>query len=328
MADTALTDKEWSEVYERMVLIRQVEERCEILFRDGRVRGSMHLYSGQEAVAVGATLAMTPVDRLTFTYRSHGWALARGMDPVALFGECFGRSIGCSGGWGGSKHLSDWDLGILPSNAIVGGNLPMTNGLAYAAKSLGTGSVAYAAFGDGSMNQGIVHETMVLATLYQLPVVFICENNQYSEMTPAEEMRPVDSEADRAAGWGMRVAQVDGNDVTAVRNAIATAADHARAGEGPTFIEAITYRFCGHMTGDGQAYRTAEEVAEARLSDPIVLARAAMLNIGFTAAELDEVDAKVTRRVAEAEELAWASPEPDVAELANALTPGLEWSTA
>jgi TPP-dependent pyruvate/acetoin dehydrogenase alpha subunit len=308
------------ESLQRMSLIRAFEERCEELASASKVRGSMHLYTGQEAIAVGACQAMRPEDSLSFTYRSHGWALARGIPPEQVFGEIFGRAGGCAGGWGGSKHLGDWSKHMFPSNAIVGANVPLSVGSALAAQRTGSDVVAVAAFGDGALNQGVMHEAFVIAAAWQLPIVFMCENNQYAEMSPAEEFRAVPSEVARAAGWGIAGRTVDGMDVDAVHSVMSESLEHARSGNGPVFIEAVTYRYCGHMTGDFQQYRTKEEVAEWRLRDPLTNAATALLAAGVDQGRIDSILTDSTAAVIAAEEAAWAMPEPDDHDLALGAT--------
>jgi pyruvate dehydrogenase E1 component alpha subunit len=298
-----------------MLSIRAVEDRSEALFRSAKVRGSMHLCNGQEAVCVGACSVMHPGDALSFTYRSHGWALARGMEPEVLFAEIFGRDAGCSRGRGGSKHLSDWSRRILPSNAIVGGGVPLANGVAFAAKYRRTTDAAIAVFGDGTTNQGVVHEAIGQAVIFQLPVIFLCENNQYAELTPVDEMTPAGSLTQIAAGYDMAAATCDGMDVDDVARVVAEALALARSGGGPTFIEAQTYRYCGHMTGDAQAYRTKAEVDEWRERDPITLLEAKLLTDGVDTDRLAAIRTEVGEAVAAAEQRAWDSPEPDTADI-------------
>jgi pyruvate dehydrogenase E1 component alpha subunit len=257
--------------FRQLVLIRRFEERCEQLFAANKVRGAMHLYSGQEAVAVGTCRAMSPDDALAFTYRSHGWALARGISAVSAFAEIFGRVTGCSAGRGGSKHLGDWDRRIIPSNAIVGAHIPISVGVALADQLRGRHSVSVTAFGDGAMNQGVVHEAMTLASLWKLPVVFVCENNQYGEMTPVAKTLPTESILDRAAGHGIQGMTCDGMDVDDVTAVMARAIGLARTGQGPVFVEAQTYRFCGHHTGDAETYRDKAEVERWRQRDPLLV---------------------------------------------------------
>jgi TPP-dependent pyruvate/acetoin dehydrogenase alpha subunit len=303
------------ENFKTMSLIRAVEERCETLFRDAKVKGSMHLYIGQEAVATGVCSKMQPGDSLSFTYRSHGWAIAGGISPEALLAECFGRVDGCAGGRGGSKHLGDWSKRILPSTAIVGAGAPLAAGIALADKLQGSKRVSVSAFGEGATNQGVVHEAMAIASLWRLPIVFVCENNQYSELTPSHEILPVVDLRDRGRGHGMVSEICDGMDVDAVAEAAATALDRARAGDGPTFLVADTYRYCGHMTGDPQKYRSQEEVAQWKARDPIIQQRDRLLAGGTAADVLHKIEEEVRHRVEVAEAFADKSPEPLLSDL-------------
>ena len=295
----------------RMWTIRLTEDNCERLFQEGKIRGAMHLYSGQEAVAVGACDALTDVDRIVFTYRSHGWALARGMRIDALFGELFGRADGCCHGRAGSKNLCDWSRGIFPGNAIVAAGLPLANGLGFAAKRLGERRVVVTAFGEGATNQGVFHEALAQAVLWKLPVVFVCENNLYAELTPAHEMRPVADLLDVASSSGIDRASCDGMDVQAVEETVRMFADRARDGGGPAFVEAKTYRFCGHMTGDGQRYRSTDEVDEWRRRDPLVVLGDRLKAAGATAERVSAARDRAEADVEAAIRTAWDMPEPD-----------------
>jgi TPP-dependent pyruvate/acetoin dehydrogenase alpha subunit len=293
-----------------MWLIRLTEDRCEVLFREAKVRGAMHLCSGQEAVAVGVCRTLSDWDRLLFTYRSHGWALARGMAPEALFGELFGRDSGCSRGRGGSKHLCDWERGIFPSNAIVGAGIPMANGVALAAVRKREPRVVVTVFGEGATNQGVLYESMAQAVIWKLPVIFACENNLYAEVTPAHEMRPTAEVVDLAKGSGIESSVCDGMDVDVVEATMRPLVDRARDGGGPAFVEFKTYRFAGHMTGDRKQYRSDQEIAQWRLRDPLVLLAERLRSRGVGPEELDEVRARAQSRVQAAETAAWNSPEP------------------
>jgi TPP-dependent pyruvate/acetoin dehydrogenase alpha subunit len=294
-----------------MFRIRHFETRCEALFRDAAIAGAMHLYTGQEAVAVGVCSAMTADDALSFTYRSHGWALARGISAHEVFAECMGRSTGISGGRGGSKHLGDWSRRILPSNAIVAGAVPMAVGVALATKSLGKAGESVTAFGDGAMNQGVMHEVMTMASLWRLPVLFVCENNQYAELTPAAEMQPVDRIADRTAAYGIPSEVCDGMDVTAVFEAAARCLDTIRADGGPVLLEATTYRYCGHMTGDPQKYRTPDEVEQWRERDSISRLERELIEAGVPAEIIDRLRAEEQETVRRSANDAAADPTPE-----------------
>ena len=227
------------------------------LFARNLIRGSSHLCQGQEAVSVGACAALTEGDTMTCTYRGHGAVLAMGAPLDRSMAEILGRARGLCAGKGGSMHLTDVSVGALGSFAVVGAHLPFACGTALAAQALGTGAVSLCFFGDGATNIGAFHEAMNLASVWKLPVVFVCENNLYGEYSPLAATTAVERLADRAAGYAMTAAQVDGNDVLAVRDAVAGACAQARAGEGPTFLEALTYRHMGHSRADPGAYRPA-----------------------------------------------------------------------
>jgi pyruvate dehydrogenase E1 component alpha subunit len=317
MQPTAADDARLSESLYAMWLIRLLEDRCEQLFSEAKVRGAMHLCSGQEAVAIGTCNTLDERDRLLFTYRSHGWALARGMPPEALFGELFGRDSGCSHGRGGSKHMCDWERGIFPSNAIVGAGLPMANGVALAAVRKKEPRVVVSVFGEGATNQGILYESMAQAVIWKLPVIFACENNLYAEVTPAHEMRPTTEVVDLANGSGIQRAVCDGMDIDAVEATMRPLVDRARRGGGPAFVEFKTYRFAGHMTGDHKRYRTNEEIAEWKLRDPLLRLEEQLRSHGASAQTLDSIRSRAAAAVQSAEETAWNSPEPAPESLAN-----------
>ena len=294
-----------------MWVIRRTEDLCGQLFRGAKVRGAMHFCSGQEAVAVGTCNALSETDRLLFTYRSHGWALARGMEPESLFAELFGRASGCSHGRGGTKHLTDWKRGVFPSNAIVAAGLPLANGVALAAVRKGEPRVVVTVFGEGATNQGVFYEALSQAVVWNLPVVFLCENNLYAEVTPAHEMRPVPEVVELAGGCNIESVVCDGMDLAAVEDVVRPLVDRARGGGGPAFVEAKTYRFEGHMTGDAKKYRSPEEIAAWKERDPIVLLSNSLRADGVDDEALDEVRRRADDCVARAEEAAWESPEPD-----------------
>ena len=259
-----------------MLRIRVFEDAVMELFSRGLVRGSTHLCQGQEAVAVGVCRALTRGDTMTCTYRGHGAVLAMGAPPDRSFGEILGKAGGLCGGKGGSMHLTDVSVGAYGSNAIVGAHLPITVGLALAAQHQETGAVAVAFFGDGATNIGAFHESLNLAAIWRLPAVFVIENNQYGEYSPLAATTPIDRLADRAAAYGMPGEYVDGNDVLAVRAVARDAVARARAGDGPTLIEADTYRQVGHSRSDPGAYRPPGELAAWLERDPIKLLEEAM----------------------------------------------------
>lgn len=303
--------------YGSMLRIRGFEERIERLFAQGRVRGSTHLGIGQEAVAVGTRAGLRDGDLVFPTYRGHAWALAWGMSLGSGFGEILGRASGCARGRAGSKHFVDVEQGVLPGNAIVAGALPIACGSALAAQMDGRDEVSVAVFGDGATNQAAFHEALNQAQVWKLPVLFVIENNLYSEMTPIAAMVGDGVVLhERAAAYGMRSTTVDGMDLEMVADAVAEAAERARAGAGPTLLEAETYRFCGHMSGDFEPYRTADEVEHWRERDPLRITRARLLESGHEEERLANLEHDVERELDAALAEAEGAPEPSVEELA------------
>ncbi len=262
--------------YREMLLIRRFEEKVEERFRAGELSGFLHVAIGQEAVAVGVCQAMADGDVFASTHRAHAHALARGMHPNALMAELYGKTEGCSHGSGGSMHLYDVEIGFMGANAVVGGGLPAITGAALAFKLRGEQRVAVAFFGDGATNSGTFHESLNLAQLWNVPAVFVCENNHYAESTPAEQQLPISDLAKRAVAYGMHSITVGGQDVEDVLRAAGRALEHARSGKGPVFLLCNTYRLVGHYVGDPQVYRPKGELQELReTQDPLdhVLAR-------------------------------------------------------
>ena len=264
----------------RMLEIRYVEERIQKLFSEGHVRGSTHLANGQEAVAVGIARSIDFDDIVTCTYRGHSHALALGATPQGVIGEICGRTIGCAGGLGGSMHLVEPSVGLMPTAAIVGAGLPIACGAALAARARGTDRVAVAIFGDGSANIGAFHELLNFAAIQKLPVVFVCENNLYGEYSRINLTTPVENIADRAASYAMPGVIVDGQDVDEVAKAMATAVARARAGGGPTLVEMKTYRYSGHSRSDPATYRPAGELDAWLKRDPIDILADALVSEG------------------------------------------------
>ncbi len=295
----------------RMVEIRAIEERIQKLYADGEVRGSTHLCSGQEAVAVGIARATRVDDVVACTYRGHGHALALGVTPVQVLGEICGRTVGCAGGMGGSMHLVEPDVGLLPTFAIVGAGLPVACGAAIAARVKKTDGVAVAVFGDGAANIGAFHESLNFAAIRALPVVFVCENNLYGEYSRINLTTPVEEIAVRAAGYGMPGIVVDGQDLDAVGAAVTAAVERARAGKGPTLLEMKTYRYSGHSRSDPATYRRAGELEQWLARDPIVLFAERLTEEGtIVKGDLDRVRGEVRDAVERAvvEVLAAAQP--------------------
>jgi pyruvate dehydrogenase E1 component alpha subunit len=257
------------EMYRTMVLIREAEQMVSTLFLQGRLPGFIHSYIGEEATAVGVCSALRQDDYITSTHRGHGHILAKGGDLKRFFAELFGKQTGYCHGKGGSMHVADLDLGILGANGIVGGGIPIAGGAALAAKMQGLDRVAVSFLGDGAINTGPFHEALNLAAVWELPVVFVCENNGYANFISFRRHTRIEQVADRADAYGMAGASVDGNDVEAVHDAALEAVERARSGHGPTLLECLTYRWHGHYEGDPEAYRTREEVAEWKARDPL-----------------------------------------------------------
>ena len=299
--------------YRLMLLIRRCEEAIGRLLNEGLVHGTAHLSIGQEAVPVGFCSELTRDDYLTTTYRGHGWALAKGVDLTGFFAELFGRETGVCRGRGGSMHLCDMGVGLIGASGIVGGGLPIAAGAAWAAQVRATDQVAIASFGDAATNIGTFHESVNLAAVWQLPVVFVCENNLYGEFTPARETCLLTDFAERAAAYGIPGRSVDGNDVAAVRAVAGEAIARARGGGGPTLVEAKTYRHRGHSRNDPGTYRPEAEVAAWLLRDPLVLARERLAELAGWNDESERelaasIDAEIARAVAAASEGAFPDP--------------------
>ena len=298
-------------LYRVMVECRRFEVRAQELFFEGLVRGTTHLGVGQEAVAAGFGAAMRQDDYTFCTYRGHNHPLARGVPMAPIFAELFGRANGLMGGKGGSMHLTSVEHGAMGSYAIVGAHLPIALGAAWSAQYRKSGQVAVCFFGDGTTNIGAFHEALNMAAVWKAPVVFVCENNQYMEYTPIRAVTAVPRPAaDRASAYGLEPIVVDGNDADAVYAVARRAIDRARAGDGPSLIEALTYRHGGHSRADPGKYRPDEEVQAWLARDPIPALRTRLLAAGVNAATLDAIDAEARARVAEAEAIARAGPEP------------------
>ncbi|HEY6682379.1 MAG TPA: thiamine pyrophosphate-dependent dehydrogenase E1 component subunit alpha, partial [Propionibacteriaceae bacterium] len=268
---------EW---YEQMAIIRQTEKAAYDLFMSGLVKGTTHLAAGHEAVAVGASAALRPDDYVFATYRGHHHAIARGATPAECLAELMSRATGLCKAKGGSMHLTKADRGMLGSYAIVGSHLPIAAGAAWSAKLRGTDQVAVAFFGDGATNIGAFHEALNLAAVWKLPVLFVCENNLYMEYTPISAVTSVPNPAaDRASAYGLPAMIIDGNDVIKVQETTKIAVDRARSGEGPTIIEALTYRHYGHSRADPAKYRPADEVERWMQRDPLTVARERLIGM-------------------------------------------------
>ena len=302
------------ELYERMLTIRQFEEQAIALFERGLIRGNVHPCIGQEAVSVGVCAHLRRDDYMTSTHRGHGNCLAKGADPRIMMAELLGRQTGYCKGKGGSMHIADFGGGNLGANGIVGGGFPIATGAGIGVQNRGTDRVVVCFFGDGAANQGTFHESLNLAALWKLPVLYVCENNQYALSTPLHESVGLPELSERARGYGIPGVRVDGNDVLAVHAAAGEAVRRARAGEGPTLLDCLTYRFFGHFTGDkghGITYRTKQEMEEWRARCPIVQFRRHLLDARVATDErLTEIESQVAAAVAAAAQYGLDSPWP------------------
>ncbi len=296
------------DLYRRMRLIRRFEDTIQSLFQKGEVHGTTHLYSGQEAVAVGVSSALGDADRVAGTYRGHGHALAIGVEPQGLLDEMLGRATGVCGGRAGSMNVIDLEHRLMGCYGIIGGSIAAATGAALALRR--TGGVAVAYFGDGTTNQGYFHECLNFAKVFSLPVVYVCENNLYGEFTPWEDVTAGRIE-DRPAVFGVPAATIDGNDVWTVQAAAHEAVERARSGEGPQFIQAMTYRFVGHSRSDPGAYRKPGELDAWRERDPLKVARARLVDeLGASDADVDDLDASVEEQIEAMVQAGLAAPYP------------------
>ncbi len=306
---------EMLKLYEQMITIRRMEEQCADLYQQGKIGGFLHLYIGQEAVGVGAISARGPQDNVITAYRDHGIAVACGMEPRVAIAEMLGKATGCSKGKGGSMHLADIRLHYWGGHAIVGAHLPLATGLALADKYRGSSAVTMCFFGDGATNIGYFHEAINLAVVWKLPVVFICENNQYGMGTAVDRASAVSEMYQKACSYGLAANQVDGMELLQVRAAAEQALTHVRSGEGPYFLEAKTYRYRGHSMGDPERYRKHEEVVQHQTDDPIENFKRILLEQGAQPAELEARAAAAQATIVEAVQFAEASPFPAPEEL-------------
>lgn len=301
MAAQPVAKEELARLYRSMLLIRRVEEEAARAYVQGKIGGFLHLYIGQEAIAVGVEAAIEKRDWVITTYRDHGFALTRGTSARAVMAELFGKDTGASRGMGGSMHMFDGPHRFLGGHGIVGGHCALASGVGFRCKYLRTDEVVLCFFGEGATNIGGFHEGLSLAGLWKLPVVFVCENNLYSMGTPLERTLPAKDITDKAAGYGMARDRFEGQDAIVVRDRIAQAVARARAGEGPTLIEILTYRFRGHSMSDPGKYRTSEEVEERKQKgDPVRIAREKALAAGMREDELAKIDAEIEAEVHDA----------------------------
>ena len=309
-----LTEEVALPIHAAMVRIRVFETRVTELFTAGKLPGFVHTYLGQEAIAAATCRHLGPDDYITSTHRGHGHAIAKGMQTNRLMAELFGRETGANRGRGGSMHVADFSLGMLGANGIVGGGFGIAAGAALSARRRGSGQVAVGFFGDGGINKGPFHETLNFASVKALPVVFVCENNQYAQFTAIGRTSAVEDLAIRATGYAMPGRTVDGNDAGAVYAAVGTAVEAARNGEGPALLNCVTYRHSGHYVGDAEVYRDAAEVEHWKAADPIARLESALTAAGW----LDDAYLQATWEAARvetaaAEEFATSSPDPDPA---------------
>lgn len=301
-----------AEMHETMLKIRMFEERVLELGLRGEIRGSFHLSRGQEASAVGACAPLGDKDCITSTHRGHGHCIAKGGKLTLMMAELMGKATGYCKGKGGSMHIADPGLGILGANGIVGGGIPIATGAALAAKYRKSGQVVVCFFGDGAANQGCLYESMNMASVWKLPVVYLCEHNMYGMTTPAVEVQAGNSIADRGKGFDVPGWVVDGNDVLAVYDRVRESVEKARAGDGPALIECRTYRWDGHWQGDPCVYRTKEEVEHWKKKDPIARYEKWLLSQSILSErELEDARDRVRVLIDEAVEFGINSPEPD-----------------
>jgi pyruvate dehydrogenase E1 component alpha subunit len=311
MTETDLSKDQKLAMYRRMLLCRRFEERVYYMFLEGRLPGTVHQSAGQEASAVGVCSALVEGDMITSTHRPHSHAIARGLPVKSLMAELFAKTTGCCHGKGGSMHLGDYALGMLPAIAIVGGGIPLATGQALAFQYLGKKNIVACFFGDGAANIGTFHEAINMGAIWNLPVVYICENNKYGASTSIEKVMKVKHVAERAAAYGIPGETIDGNDVEGVYRTMSRAGERARAGAGPTLLELETYRFSGHSRSDPGRYRPSEEVAAWKLRDPVEVYEKALIAEGHLREEdASQIKASVEQELDEAVEYAEGSPDP------------------
>jgi pyruvate dehydrogenase E1 component alpha subunit len=297
-------------IYHEMVLVRRLEEKAAELYQQGKIGGFLHLYIGQEAVGSGVVSSRRPEDRVITAYRDHGIAISCGMSAEIVMAELLGKTTGCSKGKGGSMHLADVNLNFWGGHAIVGAHLPLAVGMALADKYQGSEAATICLFGDGATNIGYFHESLNLSMVWSLPILWICENNQYGMGTAVERASAVSEIRRKADGYGMPNARVDGMDILQVRAATEEALEHVRK-EGPYLLEVVTYRFRGHSMGDPERYRESDEVQKWKDDDPIGIFRNYLLENGhFDMETLDAEDQNVDEEIRQAVQFAETSPNP------------------
>ena len=304
------------DIYQRILRIRRFEEEVGRLFKNGQLPGLVHLYIGEEAVGAGVCAALRDDDYITSTHRGHGHVIAKGGDVNRMMAELFGKATGYCKGKGGSQHIADFEIGMIGACGIVGGGIPIATGAGLSAKTRKTDQVSVCFFGDGAANEGSFHESLNLASAFKLPVIFVCENNQYGEFTPAITVMNVRDVAARAVGYGIPGIVADGTDALDMYAAAQQAVDRARRGAGPTLIEAKTHRRGGHAEGEeaflaGQVYRLPEETAEAQAKDPLAILHTYIVEHGIVpAGDLESFDHQITESVTAAVDYARSSPDP------------------
>jgi pyruvate dehydrogenase E1 component alpha subunit len=317
-AKPSLSKEKLSDMLSKMLKIRAFEQKAEELFAVGKVHGTMHLSIGQEGSAVGAVSALRSDDWMTSTHRGHGQCIAKNGDLKLMMAEFLGKETGYCRGRGGSMHIADVEGGNLGATGVVGGGMATAVGAALSSKMRGTDQVTLCFFGDGAANMGIFHESLNLAAIWRLPVVFVCENNQYAMSMSVKEAFPVEDIADRACAYAMPGVIADGNDVLAVHDAVAEAVKRARAGEGPTLVECKTYRWRGHSKSDAQRYRSREELESWKEKDPIARFKALLLNKGIlTEDKVQQIEKEAHQLIEDAVAFAESSPEPRVEEISE-----------
>ena len=308
---TAYKPDELVEALRQMYLIRRFEEKAEECYMRGLIHGTMHLSIGQEASAVGACMSLTDSDKITSTHRGHGHCIAKGAEVSKMFAEFFGKETGYCRGRGGSMHIANVEKGNLGANGIVGGGIPIAVGAALAAKHLGTNAITVCFFGDGANNEGAFHEALNIASVWKLPVVFVCENNKYGMSTSTERSTAVKQIATRALAYDMPGDTVDGNDFSAVAEAVDRAVCRARGGDGPSLIESLTYRWRGHSRSDRNRYRTKQEIKAWQEKDPILRMSNMLTEHGIVdSARIMEIESEVEQIIEAAITFAMESPDP------------------
>ena len=321
---TKIPSNKLIQMYTTMVRIRQFEDRVYLLFLEGEMPGTIHLYQGQEAVAAGVCANLSKEDLITSTHRPHGHAIAKGVSLRSLMAELFAKKTGCCEAKGGSMHMGDMDVGMLPAIAIVAGGIPIATGLALASKMMSLNRVAVSFFGDGATNEGAFHEAVNMGAIWNLPIVYVCENNLYGASTHQSKVMKIKNVAERASSYGIPGKIADGNDILSVYQAAKEAISRAREGKGPTLLECKTYRRGGHSRSDACKYRLKEEEKVWLAKDPIPQARKKLIQMGIlTEKSAKEIEEKVRKEIEDAIEYARKSPSPEPEDtLVNVFTGG------